>query len=117
MTNVIIFKNKKGEYTGFSVSGHSGYASSGKDIVCSAISTLSQSVCVGLENVLNQKPNIKIDESTAYLSCDLQKNLNENQIKEAQILLKTFKTSVELIILGDKNFKKYINLEVKDEIY
>ena len=54
---------------GFTVSGHSGYAEEGSDIVCSAISALAQNVCVGLENVLKVNPTIVIDENKAYLSC------------------------------------------------
>ena len=52
MTNVKIFKDKS-NILGFEISGHSGYAEEGRDIVCSAISTLSQSICVGIDNVLN----------------------------------------------------------------
>ena len=115
MTNVQIYK-KENNIIGFVVSGHSGYAREGSDIVCSAISTLAQSACVGLENVLNLKPQIKIDENTAYLSCYLPK-LNNSQMSKAQIVLNTFEKSVNLILLGDKKIKKYINLEVKNEIY
>lgn len=116
MTKVQIFK-KESNILGFVVTGHSGYAEAGSDIVCSAISTLAQSTCVGLENVLNLKPAIKIDEKNAYLSCRLNGNLTEEQFKNAQILLKTFENSVNLLLVGDKKIKKYISLEVKNEIY
>ncbi len=116
MTNVQILKNEN-NILGFVISGHSGYAEQGSDIVCSAISALSQSACVGLENVLNLKPVIKIDEKKAYLSCTLSKNLNRADMANAQIVLKTFEKSVELLLAGDKKLKKYINLEVKNEIY
>ena len=116
MTNVTILK-KESNILGFVVSGHSGYAEFGSDIVCSAISTLSQSAVVGLENVLNLRPIIKIDEKNAYLSCYLPKNLNNVQFEKAQIVLNTFEQSVKLLLIGDKKLKKYINLEVKNEIY
>ena len=111
MTKIQIFKDK-GNIQGFIVSGHSGYAGEGSDIVCSAISSLSQMVCVGLENVLNLKPQIKIEDKNAYLSCFL-KEYNQN----AQVLFETFEKSVELLLAGDKKLNKYINLEVKNEIY
>lgn len=111
MTNVTILKREHKIY-GFIVSGHSGYSKEGSDIVCSAISSLAQSVCVGLENVLNLKPGIKIKDG--YLECVMKDNyLNEN----VQVLFNTFEKSVELIILGDKKYIKYISLEVKNEIY
>lgn len=116
MTNVQIYKNKS-NILGFIVSGHSGYSSAGHDIVCSAISTLSQSTCVGLENVLNLNPTIVIDEKKAYLSCFLNKDISNEDNKNAQILLNTFYESVKLLLVGDKKLKKYISLEVKNEIY
>ncbi len=116
MTNVQIIK-KKNNIIGFVVSGHSGYSTEGSDIVCSAISSLAQGCCVGLENVLNLKPKTEINEKDAVLSCFLENNLTQKQFQDAQIVLKTFEQSVKLLLLGDKKLKKYINLEVKNEIY
>lgn len=116
MTNVKIFK-RESNIIGFIVSGHSGYARVGSDIVCSAISTLSQSICVGLDNVLNLNPKILVDGEDAYLECFLPNNLTKEQNEQAQILLATFETSVNILLKGDKNIQKYIKLEVEDEIY
>ena len=112
MTSIKIYKNQ-GNILGFTVSGHSGYASEGSDIICSAISAISQMVCVGLENVLNLKPQIKIDEESAFLSCFLK---DDFEYKQAQTLFKSFEESAKLIC-EDKKIKKYINLEVKNEVY
>lgn len=114
MTNIKILKNGQ-NIIGLVVSGHSGYAKEGSDIVCSAVSSLAQSVCVGLENVLNLNPSIKIDDG--FLECKLSKNISKEQNEKAQIIFKTFEESIKLILLGDKKLKKYINLEVKNEIY
>ena len=46
MTKVTIFK-QQGLYKGFEVSGHSGYADAGEDIVCAAISALTIN-CINL---------------------------------------------------------------------
>ncbi len=40
MINVTIYKNSQSIYTGFESRGHAGYAESGQDIVCSAVSAL-----------------------------------------------------------------------------
>ena len=45
MTKVTIFK-QQGLYKGFEVSGHSGYADAGEDIVCAAISALTINCCL-----------------------------------------------------------------------
>lgn len=116
MTKIQILKREH-NIIGLIVSGHSGYAEEGSDIVCSAISSLSQMVCVGLENVLNLKPNIVINENKAYLECKLPKEITLEQNEKAQTLFRSFEESVKLILLGDKKLKKYISLEVKNEIY
>ncbi|HRV70566.1 MAG TPA: ribosomal-processing cysteine protease Prp [Thermovirgaceae bacterium] len=38
---------------GIEISGHSGYAGYGKDIVCAALSTLAQTLEIGLTDVLD----------------------------------------------------------------
>lgn len=116
MTNVQIYKQED-DILGFVVSGHSGYAEHGSDIVCSAISSLAQSACVGLSDVLNLNPIVKVEQNNAYLSCFLPKKLNKEQLANAQIVLKTFSKSILLLLAGDKKLKKYINLEVKNEIH
>ena len=40
MVQITILKNKQGGYTGFTFKGHAGYAESGHDIVCAAVSVL-----------------------------------------------------------------------------
>ena len=115
MTTIQIQK-QSGNIIGFNVSGHSGYAEEGSDIVCAAISALAQNVCVGLENVLNLNPKILVNEKSANLSCFVSKELAINN-PNVQTLFNTFEKSVELLLVGDKKLKKYIKLEVKNEIY
>ena len=112
---IIQIQKQNGNTIGFSVSGHSGYAEEGNDIVCSAISALSQSVCVGLDNVLKINPTIKINEKKAFLSCYVDENQAMND--KVQLLFNTFEETVNVLLVGDKNLKKYIKLEVKNEIY
>ena len=38
MTRCILYLDSTGNYTGFSVRGHAGYAEAGSDIVCAAVS-------------------------------------------------------------------------------
>ncbi len=49
MTRVEVFLTNKG-YTGFTVSGHSGYAEEGSDIVCAAVSSVVSFAASLLEN-------------------------------------------------------------------
>lgn len=44
--------HKKDKLFGFKVYGHSGYDISGRDIVCAAVSSITQSVIIGLNKVI-----------------------------------------------------------------
>lgn len=112
MTRITFLKNKE-FLIGFEVSGHTGYAEIGSDIVCAAISSMTQIVVLGLQNI-NVKLNIKKNDKKGYLLCKLSKNISENEIIKAQNWFKTLKISLEEL---RQDYKKYINLEVKDEIY
>lgn len=51
MLEITARSNSRGVFH-ISASGHSGFASSGSDIVCASVSTLMQALYVGLEDVL-----------------------------------------------------------------
>ncbi|MDP2857232.1 MAG: ribosomal-processing cysteine protease Prp [Bacillota bacterium] len=51
MIEAVITRNSGGQVVGITVSGHSGYAESGSDIVCAAVSAVVQTAILGLKNV------------------------------------------------------------------
>ena len=53
------FYESKGVHTGFSVSGHAGYADAGQDVVCAAVSSAVQ-LTVNLLDALGCKPDVTI---------------------------------------------------------
>ena len=42
-----VFKDKQGMIVGYKVSGHAGYSEEGSDIICSAVSALTQAPLLG----------------------------------------------------------------------
>ncbi|MDT8283905.1 MAG: ribosomal-processing cysteine protease Prp [Thermovirgaceae bacterium] len=53
---------------GLELSGHTGYEERGKDIVCAALSTLIQTLEIGLTEVLLiEGVSSKVDEESAYM--------------------------------------------------
>lgn len=113
MTNVKII-TKNNNIVAFEVSGHTGYDDYGKDIVCSAVSSITQSACLGIIKVLKINAVMKKDEKRGYLKLQLPKNLNEKDMKDAQIILKTMQLSLNDLLFS---YSEYIKLEVQDEIY
>jgi len=85
MTRIQIFRSG-GKITGFEAKGHSGYADEGSDIVCSAISVLTQSAVMGLIDVAAIPAEYSVEDGS--LSCDLPK-LNAEERKKADMILET----------------------------
>lgn len=107
MTKIIVFKNDD-MITGFQVKGHSGYAQSGQDIVCSAISVACQMTVVGLKEVLGK--NIDFQQREAFM---LVRVAEEDWI-EAQDFLKTLELTLVDIA---KNYSRFVKMEVKKDVY
>ena len=113
MTNIKIF-TKNNKIVSFEISGHTGFANSGKDIVCSAISAISQSACLGITKVLNINAVVNKNDSKGYLKLQLPKNINDNDLEKAQIILRTMQLSLQDLLF---EYGDYIKMEVRDEIY
>ena len=107
MTKITILK-KNGYIYEYQVKGHSGYAESGSDIVCSAISVATQMALVGLKEVL--KLAVSSDIKDGYMRVELKDFENES----AQNILKSM-----LLTLDDiqKNYSRYVKMEVKEDVY
>ena len=54
MIAVEIFINAQGKIKGFEVTGHSGTAPKGKDIICAGVSALTQSALLGIMEHLHR---------------------------------------------------------------
>ena len=109
----VIIKNKDDLISGVKINGHSGYEKHGKDIVCAAISSISQTAVMGIIQVLKIDLQYNIDEKTAYLEFDLPKNLNYEKLEKANIILKTMKIGILNIA---QSYPKNIKVEEENEI-
>ena len=65
--------------TGFSVSGHSGYAEAGKDIVCAAISATVTMAEATINDVCGAKAKVRVTDDritlTLPVSCDEEESV------------------------------------------
>ena len=55
MIEAVFYEEKDGRISAFSVRGHSGTASKGRDIVCAGVSALTQTALLGLGRHLNRE--------------------------------------------------------------
>ena len=108
MINVLVIKKNQTIKT-IEATGHSGYAEHGEDIVCSAISTLMETLANGLTEVVKAKVDVKVDENIPHLSVTLMED-NQEKCKYAQVLM----NSVLLGIKGvAQEFSKFIKIKEK----
>jgi len=111
MTDIKFFKNN-GNFIGFESSGHTGYAKSGKDIVCASISSLTQAVVMGLQDVCYIGIRMTLDDG--YIKVIIPQDLDDKKIRESQILLETLYLSIKDLQSG---YSKYISMEVIENVY
>ncbi|QGU95535.1 ribosomal-processing cysteine protease Prp [Clostridium bovifaecis] len=107
MTSVI-FKKKDEYLISFRIEGHSGFDEEGEDIVCSAISMISQTTLIGILEVLKIDVEYYIEDG--FLNLSLEKK-SMGEIEKSQVLLQT-------MLLGLRNIEitygDYINVKVEE---
>ena len=99
-TTVTFYKRSDGALIGYSALGHSGYAEAGADIVCAAISALTQTTLNGLKNILEAPVMFDQDDDGAFIEAKLTPEASENQVQQAQLLLVTLLEGLQAIQRG-----------------
>ena len=69
--------------TGFSVSGHSGYAEAGSDIVCAAISAVVAMAEATINDVCGGKAKVRVKEADARITLTLPTSCDEEDTIQA----------------------------------
>lgn len=77
---------------GFEARGHAGYAPSGEDIVCAAVSALTQTALLGLQEVLKVPVTWKADEEKGELTVRLR-----TSTEGTELLLRTLEAGLKNI--------------------
>ena len=73
MIRITIIKHA-GNYRGFVVSGHAGYAEAGYDIICSAVSVLTVTTVNAIESLAHVY--VEAEQEDGYISCQFPKGIN-----------------------------------------
>ncbi|MHB8928128.1 MAG: ribosomal-processing cysteine protease Prp [Bacillota bacterium] len=80
---------REGHIGAFDIEGHSDYAEKGRDIVCAAVSALSQGAVMGLERVVGLSPVTTIRDGWLSLQRLSNRSLTVDQRQQAQAILET----------------------------
>ena len=71
--------------TGFTVSGHSGYAEAGADIVCAAVSTAVTMAEAIINDVCGAKAKVRVKEEDARVTLTLPTSCDEEETVQAAL--------------------------------
>ena len=69
--------------TGFSISGHSGYAEAGADIVCAAVTAVVTMAEATINDVCGAKAKVRVKEQDARITLTLPASCDEEESVQA----------------------------------
>lgn len=103
------FKKRGDRILAFDITGHADFDNYGMDIVCSGVSAISQTIVLGITEVIKADVLVSIDEGDVSLS--LYKS-SEEDIDKCQTLLETMRLG---LISMEKGYGDYINV-IEEEV-
>ena len=120
MTKVVFFKSGDA-FWGFEEQGHSGFAASGDDIVCSALSAMTMLVVNAIEVAYASNVDYEFDEETTDIrvgSCSALPEYEQDERKRYAIsglFMAYYYQLVDLIEVQD--YYDYIDVQVVEKKY
>lgn len=69
--------------TGFSISGHSGYAEAGSDIICAAVTAIVTMAEATINDVCGAKAKVRVKEEDARVTLTLPASCDEEETVQA----------------------------------
>jgi len=77
------FFSQDGRRTGFSVSGHSGSAEAGADVICAAVTAIVRFAEATLNDVLGVGAKTRVDQQNAVVTLKLPAHYEEEEAVQA----------------------------------
>ena len=99
-----------GKLVAFHIEGHAGFDEHGRDLVCCAVSAISQTTLIGMEEVVKVKPKYVIKDGLLSLSIA---NLHNEELDKCQVLMETMMLGLKSMELG--GYGEYIKV-IEEEV-
>ena len=96
---------------GFTCSGHANHGEHGNDIVCSAVSAITQTCVIGIQDVLKLPAAISVDE-TEGIRCELEAGTPEADADRAGLLFDTMYAGLRAVEELYPGTLKFVDREV-----
>ncbi len=103
MTEISFYITEDDKYFGFETEGHAGYARAGKDIVCAAVSVLTQNFVNSVEELLKTDVSVELDSKSGYMDI----RISDYDKDDVQLLFKSLVLGLEEI---SKEYSKNVKL-------
>ena len=91
------YKRSDGMLVGYKAQGHSDYADAGSDIVCAAVSALTQATANGITKILKAPARYSQNDRDAVLELRLSDACSDDLVDRAQLLFETLLQAVQSI--------------------
>ena len=101
----VSFALKNGLFSGFELSGHSGFGSAGEDIVCSAVSSAAYMTVNTITEILNLNPDIEVDDGFMAIK------LSSADSQKAQDILRGFRLHLTAL---EEQYKENITVNISE---
>ena len=108
MICVTIVRTKDNQIRAFQVAGHAGYAESGQDIVCSAVSALTITTINAMETYTSQTFEVDQDEEDGVITVNFLEDLNH----DAELLMNTLILGLQTI--ENEYNDEYIHVDFRE---
>lgn len=102
---------RESHFTGFELDGHAYFDALGSDIVCAAVSILSQTCVNALYALLNLDVTLYEDEAEGYLKCELPDLLNDVQKEHVDLLIGQMKIGLDGIA---NMYPEHVTVETRE---
>ena len=110
MTTITVYYNGD-RIRGFRAKGHSGYAERGEDIVCAAVSALTQTAYLGVLELVGVESDIS--QNDGELRMMLPEGMTSEQSEMAELILGTMLLGLRSVEENYSDYLKVIKREVK----
>lgn len=102
---VITVKREDGRISEVVIKGHSGYAKSGRDIVCAAVSAIAQTALLGLVEYSQEKVDYTVGED-GFMRFTVPEGKNETERARLETIAETMVLGLKDVRSGYEAFVK-----------
>lgn len=98
-----------GQPVGFEAKGHAQFSEEGSDIICSAVSALTQTTVLGLKELLKLDMGLSIEDG--YIHCILGRDCTPSECQNAALLLETMLLGLRSI---ENTYGEYLSITERE---